>query len=149
MADGCCGGPSGRRLCPSSPAEPGAILLGIVGPEGKIGYLTPQIRIDGEFIEIAAKGRSPEKRFRFAGPCVEGGCTQWTGSRCGVIDAAIEEAETRASAHETSAAMPAGDAPPPKCSIRSQCRWFFQHGRDACAVCPLIITDVGAEGVRR
>jgi hypothetical protein len=49
----------------------------------------------------------------------------------------------RASAHETSAAMPADDSPLPKCSIRSQCRWFLQHGRDACAVCPLIITDVG------
>ena len=48
----------------------------------------------------------------------------------------------RASAHETSAAVP-HDSPLPKCSIRSHCRWFFQHGRDACAVCPLIIGDVG------
>jgi hypothetical protein len=74
VADGCCAGASGHRLCPSSPAQPGAILLGIVGPEGKVGYLTPQMRIDGEFMEIAAKGRSPEKRFRFAGDCVEGAC---------------------------------------------------------------------------
>jgi hypothetical protein len=27
----------------------------------------------------------------------------------------------------------------PRCSIRRQCRWFQERGRDACAVCPLIV----------
>ena len=127
------GGADGQRLCPSAPAKPGAILLGLVTPASKVAYLTPEMRIDEEFVDVASKGRRPEKRFRFAGDCVEGGCAQWTGSRCGVIDAALTDAR--------SATISSEEPSLPKCSIRSRCRWFSQRGRDACSVCPLIITD--------
>ncbi|MBP1823055.1 hypothetical protein [Mycobacterium sp. OAE908] len=137
MSDSCCGGTNRVHLCPSAPAKPGAILLGLVTPNGQIAYLTPQMRIDEDFVDVAAKGRSPEKRFRFASTCVEAGCAQWTGSRCGVIEAAVAEAGGQAIDSE--------DSSLPKCSIRSRCRWFHQRGRDACGVCPLIITDRGGE----
>jgi hypothetical protein len=116
--------------CPSAPCEPGATLLGIVGPHGTVGYLTPALTIDEDFVRIARRGRSPAKRFRFAAPCVEEHCAQWTGSRCGIIDGAL-----------------AADVPEdehrglPRCAIRSSCRWFDQSGADACGVCPLVITD--------
>lgn len=72
-----------ERLCPRARCEEGAVLLGIVGPDGRIAYLNPRVEIDGAFV---------------------------------VIHRVLE------------------DAPPPtaedlpRCSIRSDCRWFAQAG---------------------
>jgi hypothetical protein len=33
----------------------------------------------------------------------------------------------------------------PECSIRSECRWFYQSGVEACAICPEVITDLREE----
>lgn len=117
-------------LCPSSRCEPGAILLGIVLPTGWIAYGDDLVVIDAEFARRAHEGRSPEKRFRFASPCVQQQCHQWSAGRCTVIDEL------------------ARDPPPsmdraalPSCSIRAGCRWYLQIGPAACAVCPLVITD--------
>jgi hypothetical protein len=122
--------PSEPLTCPSSRAEPGATLLGVVNADGTVGYLSPAVTVDEAFVERARRGRAPEKRFRFAGACVESGCAQWTGSRCGVIDRVLGsdlEAPERAGL--------------PRCAIRSSCRWFAQSGAEACGVCPLVITD--------
>jgi hypothetical protein len=124
-----------RRLCPSARCEPGATLLGVVNADGSVGYLTPAVRIDEEFVARARKGRPPERRFRFAAPCVESGCRQWTGSRCGVIDGIL--------ASPVEPAEPAAHDGLPHCAIRSACRWFHQSGPEACAACPLVITDTG------
>jgi hypothetical protein len=118
------------HTCPSGPCEPGAILLGLVGEDDRVGYLTPPVRIDEEFVVRANRGRSPQKRFRFATPCVEAECAQWTGSRCGVIDRVLDA--------DLEAVEPEGL---PRCAIRGSCRWFAQAGDEACAVCPLVITD--------
>jgi hypothetical protein len=116
-------------LCPSSTAKEGSILLGIVGSDGKIGYLVQRMSIDSEFIDIAKKGRAPEKRFRFSSPCVRGACQQWKDNRCSVIDIAIKDGASIAPEEL------------PECSIREQCRWYNQHNLKACLVCPLIVTD--------
>jgi hypothetical protein len=117
-------------LCPSARCEPDALLIGIVGPTGRVGHLTPALAVDEDFVVQAHKGRAPEKRFRFAQPCTEDGCQHWTGTRCGVVDAALsrdlEPAESL-----------------PRCGIRSGCRWFAQSGANACRVCPLVVTDIG------
>ena len=126
------------RMCPSARCEEGAILLGIVDGNGVVGYVRPQITIDQDFVRQAHKGRTPEKRFRFSQPCIEHRCRQWTGSRCGVIDRALQ-------AKEQADIPEAWDGALPKCTIRSRCRWFAQVGCKACAVCPLVITDVGPE----
>jgi hypothetical protein len=94
--------------------------------------LTPPLTIDDSFVATARRGRSPEKRFRFAAPCVEEHCAQWTGSRCGVIDAVLAT-DVRGADDEASSL--------PRCAIRSSCRWFAQSGAGACGVCPLVITD--------
>jgi hypothetical protein len=119
-----------RVLCPSARCEVGAVLLGIVLPNGHVAFASRELRVDRDFVEAACEGRSPEKRFRFSSPCARAACKQWTGSRCSVID------EVRAAVdHRTApAALPA-------CSIRPRCRWFLQSGPEACAVCPLIVTD--------
>jgi hypothetical protein len=127
-----------ERLCPSARCEEGAILLGIVGKDGVVGYVRPRVAVDAEFVRRAREGRTPEKRFRFSQPCIESGCQQWTGDRCGVIDRVLPAAQ-EAGAIDTSAnALP-------RCTIRPRCRWFAQVGRRACLVCPLVVTERGPE----
>ena len=120
-------------FCPSARCEVGSQLLGIVGSNGTVGFISPPIPLDAEFVERAHQGRAPESRFRFVNRCVEEQCGFWTGHRCGVIDAAIDSL----SATEREPLRP--------CMIRAQCRWFHQHGREACDVCPLIVTEVSAD----
>jgi hypothetical protein len=120
-------------MCPSGRCEPGSILLGVVAADGRVGYLRPEVQIDAEFVATARSGRAPEKRFRFAQPCVEGQCAQWTGSQCGIIQSVLESDEGRAVLDEPRSL--------PRCSIRPRCRWFGEHGARACAVCPLVITE--------
>src|ERR1700693_531852 len=117
-------------LCPSARCEPGALLIGIVLPNGRIGYSRERVVIDEEFVQIAKRGRAPEKRFRFGGSCVQNWCEQWNAGRCGVIDEVVAELEPS----ERAQALP-------ECAIRAACRWFLQSGRTACTVCPLVITD--------
>lgn len=120
------------RSCPSGRSIDGASLIGLVGPDGKLGYLSEAIPVDEVFLETV-RGRSPMRRFRFSEPCVEGLCTQWTGSRCGLIDRLLDTPEKSVEAVQGSAAQL------PRCPIRKSCRWFHQVGRNACLVCPFIV----------
>jgi hypothetical protein len=129
---------STERMCPSARCEEGAILLGIVGKDGVVGYVRPQMKVDAEFVRRAREGRKPEKRFRFSQPCIESGCQQWTGNRCGVIDRVLPAAQEAGAIDTSSNALP-------RCTIRPRCRWFAQVGRRACAVCPLVATERGPE----
>lgn len=109
----------------------GAILLGVVLPNGTIAYADRRFRIDAQQAEnLRGVAASPEKRFRFSTPCAQGGCQQWSGSKCGVIE-------------EVLASPPPASLPRvlPECSIRQQCRWFLQRGAEACGVCRYVITD--------
>jgi hypothetical protein len=122
----------GTIRCPSAKCEEGAELLGVVGSDGRTAYLPAGLVVDEAFVQVAAEGRTPEKRFRFANTCAESGCRQWTGERCGVIDRVL-------------ALVPDPPAEPlPKCFVRRQCRWFAQSGRAACAVCSYVVTSVGS-----
>ena len=116
--------------CPSSSCEPGNLLLGIVGPDGRLAQLQPPIRVDEDFVQRASGPglRAPEARFRFAGPCVRSGCNHWSEGRCGLGDAAAKAA-TRLPEPERL----------PRCSIRKSCQWFAQAGAAACRVCPTIV----------
>ena len=118
-------------LCPSSVCREGAILVGIVTRDGRIAFSANEIVVNSEFVRVARTGRTPEKRFRFVGRCIKNGCTQWTGSRCGVIDSLTSTA---------GGSEDQGDLP--RCSIRARCRWFHQSGPQACSICPDVITDL-------
>jgi hypothetical protein len=126
---------SGRETvrCPSARCAPGAVLLGVVGADGRVAFLPPGYMVDEAFARIARQGRNPESRFRFGGRCVEGACAQWSGDRCTVLD--------QVRAEEPALALAAGAAPA-RCAIREHCRWHRQDGDAACAVCPLVITDL-------
>jgi len=117
-------------LCPSAPGEPGAILIGIIGRDGRLGYVTPRVEIDEEFARVSRSGpTAPESRFRFAQPCIRQGCIYWDRARCGLVDAFVGAADS---------GQPVGGLP--ACSIRRQCRWFSQWGNRACNICPLVRT---------
>ena len=123
-------------LCPSTRMKEGVTLLGIVMPDGRVAFTANRLVVGRDFVSNAQEGRSPEKRFRFADMCVRTACTQWTGTRCGVIDDVLNDAPAKGSQVQ---------AELPQCSIRSQCRWYDQAGAEACRVCPLVITDCCAE----
>jgi hypothetical protein len=123
---------SGPHSCPSARCEEGATLLGIVGADGVVGYITPELEVDFEFCREVRKRGRPEARFRFAQPCAEGRCTQWVGDRCGLIELVLQS-PTKPSTAETS--LPGL----PPCVIRSTCRWFAQEGGQACLVCPSVV----------
>ena len=130
-----------ERVCPSAPAEPGALLLGIVGPEGRVAYVSPGMHVTQEFLDGVGERQSPTRHFRFAGRCAESGCQQWTGERCRVADALVQAAGELDLPEDV---LPE-DVPPadvPRCGIRARCRWFAQAGLRACAVCPLVVTDM-------
>jgi hypothetical protein len=147
-------------LCPSSRAKPGSELIGVRQDDGTVAILPQPLPVDEVFLRIAAEhALAPEQRFRFTNKCVESGCSQWTGSRCGVIDQAltmmenavgknvtpkreavatmqaVEEMGTRKNAVSE---MPAESLP--ACGIRPTCRWYHQSGAAACAACTIVIT---------
>jgi hypothetical protein len=128
------------KTCPSSACGEGALLLGVMTTGGRLAYVNPPVPVDAEFAERETRRGSPERRYRFAGPCLEGGCPQWTGQRCAVADMAAGAAP---SAEPVSLGLPTTRRALPACGIRHSCRWYFQRGADACAVCPLIVADRG------
>lgn len=107
-------------------------MLGIVQSNGSISFLGEEKNlINDEFVQIAKKGRNPEKRFRFADTCMKKQCKQWNQNRCGVIDKVMEVLNPNHASYSI-----------PICSIRLECRWYKQHGNSACMACPYVITDM-------
>ncbi|MEP6564584.1 MAG: hypothetical protein ABJB10_05560 [Mesorhizobium sp.] len=122
----------GEKSCPSARAEPGALLIGVVGADGIVQPIPTRLEIDAEFVDLASKAGVPEARFRFAGRCVEGQCKQWTGNSCGVIEKVLTGmAEQKIAPAENL----------PRCAIRGTCRWYSQRGADACRACVYVVTD--------
>jgi hypothetical protein len=123
---------SADYACPSAPAEPGAGLLGLLGPDGRIANLRLLMQVDEDFLQAARAKGAPEARMRFTSPCQTKGCSQWTGHSCGVIERVMN------SMAEQGLASPQALQP---CTIRATCRWYDQAGPEACAACALVITD--------
>jgi hypothetical protein len=128
-----------RKLCPSARCSDGNILLGIVNRQGKIDFMPEKVVIDETFVEAASKGRKPEQRFRFSGPCMHGGCDRWRDNACSVARLFHEEAPRLL--HDV------GPSPLPNCSIRPDCRWHSEHGDEICVACVWVITERDAGNV--
>ncbi|HEX4184011.1 MAG TPA: hypothetical protein VHY34_12210 [Caulobacteraceae bacterium] len=121
------------KTCPSAPPEEGSFLLGVVSGHGEVAYLNPHVPVTLEMLEaFSRKGVPVENRMRFGCDCAEHDCVQWKGKgqegRCGLIDHALEALHVEGGLEAL-----------PRCGIRATCRWFAQHDRRACAVCPQII----------
>jgi len=117
-------------LCPSATAEPGAILLGVIQGDGRVGYVSTPLRVDEDFVRRVEAEGDPAKQYRFASPCIESGCAHWRNGGCEVSDAVAAHIAERTP----------GEALP-HCSIRSSCRWYRQNGEDACRSCALVLTE--------
>ena len=125
---------TGNKTCPSSTLAEDAVLLGLVNENNEIDFIENKIIVNNTFVAAAQNGTPAEQRFRFANKCVKSGCSQWTGSRCGVIDEVLNTIEEKYWKDTL-----------PNCSIRDNCRWFSQNGANACKVCSYVITDTMAE----
>jgi hypothetical protein len=117
-----------ESLCPSARCEPGALLIGLVGEEGRVGYVRPALPVDAAFAERARSRGRPESAYRFAQPCAESGCGYWDDG-CNAARLAVEALGDREVERL------------PRCAIRPACRWFGQEGAAACRTCALIVTD--------
>ena len=125
-------GASGQKSCPSARAEPGALLIGIVGSDGIVQPIPTRLEIDADFVERASRIGPPEARFRFAGRCIESGCSQWSGNSCGIIEKVLTGMEAQS-------VTPAEALP--RCAIRGTCRWYAQRQGEACRACIYVVTD--------
>jgi hypothetical protein len=121
------------HLCPSYRPESGARVLAVVTSSGALGYLSAPVELDAATAaRLTAPGaEEARRRLRLVGSCLEAGCGQWTGNRCGVVDGV----------HAQLVAVSKATHLPP-CSIRRDCRWFAQSGRSACELCASVRTEV-------
>jgi hypothetical protein len=127
-----------KILCPSSKCKTGSEILGVRQDDGTVAILPQTLPVDAGFIErVGEDDISAEQKFRFTNKCIEGGCSQWTGKSCGVIERVLEYMEQ----------LPVKDNLP-ACAIRKNCRWFRQSGAEACKVCVFVITEVTEHDTR-
>lgn len=117
-------------LCPSSACHEGAVLIAMLGEDGRLGYVRPTMPVDEQFIEACTGHGDPESRFRFADTCAQEACEHWSGRHCSLIG--------RLAGARPEAGPDQADGLP-RCGIRAECRWFAQDGPRACGVCPLVV----------
>lgn len=122
---------SGVPKCPSSrPEEAGARIIGIVNgtvADPRVGYLEESIPVTPEILSLSAPV-SPTEVFRFSAPCRQHGCPQFEGGNCQLAVRVVR-------------ALPTVVDSLPRCSLRPECRWWRQEGREACLRCPSVVTD--------
>ncbi len=118
------------KLCPS--AQPGmdnCRVLGVVqqqGPTPTTLYLNQLLMASADVLALATPLK-PTEVFRLAATCAEEKCPHFDGADCRLATRVVQ-------------ILPAVvDALPP-CTIRKDCRWYFQEGGAACRRCPEITT---------
>jgi hypothetical protein len=118
------------KLCPS--AQPGmdnCRVLGVVqhdGPAPRLVYLTEILPASDDVLALSAPLK-PTEVYRLAATCAENKCPHFDGADCQLATRVVQ-------------ILPAVvDALPP-CTIRKDCRWYFQEGGAACRRCPEITT---------
>lgn len=125
------------KLCPSHRCKPGSQVLGVRQDDGTVAILPQPLPVTEGFIKAVKQHElPPEQRFRFTNKCIEGGCNQWTGGGCGVVERVVNFLDK---------VQPLSNLP--TCAIRNTCRWFSQRGGDACAICSYVITEITEEQV--
>jgi hypothetical protein len=108
----------------------GSVVLGVVGGDAdhpRLGYVKGTPPVTPALLELA-EPVAPTEVFRFAAPCAEGGCQHFDGARCGLVRQIV------------TLLPPVIDRLPP-CSLRPDCRWWREQGRQACRRCPAVVTE--------
>ncbi|MFE1879498.1 hypothetical protein [Streptomyces diastatochromogenes] len=92
------------------------------------------------FAERLTPSGRRERRYRFAAPCAEDGCAQWTGRRCGVIDHILDDPPDPG--RRSPPAEGASEGSSPLRWIRAGCRWFALRGAAACGGCATVVAGI-------
>ncbi|HEY7406527.1 MAG TPA: nitrogen fixation protein [Candidatus Angelobacter sp.] len=121
------------RFCPSAqPSLGNSMVLGTVnrlGAEPSVTLLEHPVKVtEGTILAFAGGQVRPTDVFRFAAPCEQCGCHNWSGSSCRVAERLVQ-------------ILPASGSDLPRCKLRPVCQWFAQEGGAACARCPQVRTD--------
>lgn len=127
-----------RKLCPS--AQPGmdrCRVLGVVRQEGEapiVEYLNQPLPATPEVLAMTAP-LNPTEVLRLSATCEEHKCPHYDGQDCRLASRIVQ-------------ILPAVVDTLPPCTIRKECRWYFQEGGEACKRCPQVTTinyDVSAQ----
>ena len=125
--------PKKTLFCPS--AQPGltrSVIFGMVSEndasESQVSYLDRLAQVTQGTILAAAGPVRLTSLFRFAAPCEQSGCRNWSGNSCRVAERLVQ-------------ILPVMPAHVPDCPLRGTCRWFDQEGSAACLRCPQAVTD--------
>lgn len=107
------------------------MVFGIVGGSAQnrrviyLKQMMPAAQVDRARLGDIA----PEEIFRTAGPCAQTECAHHdnAGSRCTLAQRVV--AQTAEVVDKLA-----------YCAIRPRCMWWSQHGQDACARCPQVVS---------
>ena len=118
------------QFCPSAqPDMADATVLGVYDADnnGLVAYLDHPLPVDPWTLPNTGNV-DPLRVLRIAARCEETRCTHFGGGCCSL-------------ATRVATLLPAVVELLPRCSIRSECRWFSQEGRAACLRCPQVTTQ--------
>ncbi len=121
-----------QLLCPSAQAGlNGSRIFGVVetsNEQSAITYLQSAAPITaGTLAAFSGVGVCSTEIFRFAAPCEQSGCANWSGTSCRVAEKLVQ-------------IMPATESIP-SCFLRPACRWYSQEGAAACSRCSRVLTN--------
>jgi hypothetical protein len=119
-------------LCPSAqPHMEGVFAFGVMGRgaggERRVAYLEERVPVTPELLAKTAPVR-PIEVFRFAAPCLGGGCQHFDGHDCQLATKLVQ-------------LTPMASKALPACTVRPDCRWWRQEGKAACMRCPAVQTE--------
>ena len=122
-----------KLLCPSAqPQLRGSVVFASIenqSPGQGVAFLRSSFPVsEGTMLALAGGMLHANQMFRFAAPCEQAGCTNWSGTRCRVAERLVQ-------------ILPVASIELPACVIRPDCRWFAQEGKSACMRCPQVVTN--------
>lgn len=121
----------GRLVCPSAqPTMSEPVAFGVIlgsDEEPRMVHLERPVPVTDELLALSEPVK-PTEVFRFAAPCAGDACKHFNGKDCTLVERIVQ-------------ILPRVASDLPACAIRSECRWWFQEGRDACLRCPQVITE--------
>jgi hypothetical protein len=129
-------------LCPSTfPGWPDSVAFGIVTGTVEDPRWQPfekPLPITDELLSLSGPV-APTEIFRFAGPCAGKACMHFQegSGRCRLVEKTVRF-------------VPVVQEKLPSCTIRPDCKWWRQEGRDACFRCPQVASSnpANAEALR-